>query len=174
MTVEGGPHEVRLRAVVEADLEFFVAYEHDPEAVRRSRFTPRPRDVFLRHWRERVLGDPDCLVRTVTFDGEVAGSVVSWTEGQRRFVGYWLGRPYWGRGIGSRAVGLFLELERVRPLYADPFAGNTASVRLLERHRFARAGTVRHGEDEHLLLVLGEASGESGQASGGANGQGSG
>ncbi|MEU6771172.1 GNAT family protein [Streptomyces sp. NPDC046759] len=156
MSEERGEHgEVSLRGVTDDDLFVFLAHEHDPEALRRSRFTPRPRDAFLRHWRERVLGDPDCLVRTVTLDGEVAGSVVSWTEGERRFVGYWLGRPYWGRGVGTRALGLFLEMDPVRPLYADPFGGNTASVRLLERHGFRRAGTVRHGEDEHVLLVLG-------------------
>ncbi|OLZ70817.1 GNAT family N-acetyltransferase [Streptomyces sp. IMTB 2501] len=155
---------VSLRGVTDDDLFVLLAYEHDPEAVRRSRFTPRPRDAFLRHWRERVLGDPDCLVRAVTVGGEVAGSVVSWTaEGERRFVGYWLGRPYWGRGVGTRALGLFLDLERVRPLYADPFHGNTASVRLLERHGFEQAGTVRHGADDHILLVLREHPGALGE-----------
>lgn len=147
---------MRLREVVEADLEAFLAYEHEPEALRRSRFRPRPRDAFMGHWRERVLGDATVLVRTVVVDGEVAGSVVAWWEGDRRFIGYWLGRPYWGRGIGGRALALFLGLERNRPLYADPFTGNTASVRLLEKHGFQHSGTVRHGEDEHALLVLTE------------------
>lgn len=148
--------DVLLRAVVDDDLLVFLDQEHDPEAVRLSRFTPRPREAFLAHWRGRVLGDPDCLVRTVTVGGEVAGHAVSWTGPDgRRFVGYWLGRPYWGRGVGTRALGLFLELEPVRPLYADPFPGNAASVRLLERHGFERVGTVRHGEDEHVLLALG-------------------
>ena len=145
---------VQLREVVEADLETFLAYEHDAEAVRRSRFTPRPRDRFMRHWKERVLADPDCLVRTVTVDDVVAGNVCSWSEGDRRFVGYWLGRDYWGRGVGSRALGLYLRLETVRPLYADPFKDNTASVRLLEKHGFQRAGTLTHDEDEHILLML--------------------
>lgn len=152
--------DVSLRPVREEDLERFLVYEHDPEAVRRSRFTPRPREAFLRHWRERILGDPDCLVRTVVADGEVAGNVGSWTQDGRRFVGYWLGRPYWACGVGTRALGLYLELERVRPLYADPFSGNAASVRLLEKHGFARAGTVRYGEDEHVLFVLGGADGD--------------
>ncbi|KUN82709.1 hypothetical protein AQJ66_21450 [Streptomyces bungoensis] len=152
----GGHGEVLLRAVVDEDLLVFLAQEHDPEAVRRSRFAPRPREAFLAHWRERVLGDPDCLVRTVTVGGEVAGHAVSWTAPDgRRYVGYWLGRPYWGRGVGTRALGLFLDLEPVRPLYADPFPGNAASVRLLEGHGFERVGTVRHGEDEHVLLALG-------------------
>ncbi|MFJ7148688.1 GNAT family N-acetyltransferase [Streptomyces sp. NPDC100445] len=147
---------VALRNVSDEDLEILFGYEHDPVAVRRSAFTPRPRDAFFRHWRERVLPDPDSLVRAVTVGGEVAGSVVSWTMDGRRYVGYWLGRAFWGRGVGTRALGLFLELERVRPLYADPFAGNTASVRLLGRHGFERIGTVRDGEREHVLLALGE------------------
>ena len=162
MTEQRNEHsEVLLREVVDDDLLVLLAYEHDPEAVRRSRFTPRPRDAFLMHWRERVLGDPDSLVRAVTVDAEVAGNIVSWTaEDGRRFVGYWLGRPYWGRGVGTRALGLFLELEPVRPLYADPFSGNTASVRLLRRHGFEPVGTVGHGDDGHVLLVLDPAGGD--------------
>jgi RimJ/RimL family protein N-acetyltransferase len=147
------PH-VLLRPVMEDDLEVFLAYEHDPEAVRRSRFTPRPRDAFLKHWRERVLGDPGGLVRTVTVDGEVAGNIVAWWEGEDRYVGYWLGRAYWARGIGTEALGAFLREERTRPLYADPFSGNTASVRLLEKHGFEHTGTIRDGDDEFNLLVL--------------------
>ncbi|MFF6880888.1 GNAT family N-acetyltransferase [Streptomyces sp. NPDC012474] len=146
--------DVRLRDVVEDDLEFLLAYEHDPEAVRRSRFTPRPRDAFLRQWKTRVLGDDTVFVQAVTVDGEVAGSVVAWWEGDRRFLGYWLGRRYWGRGIGSRALALFLQREHNRPLYADPAGANTGSVRLLERHGFQRTGTVRHGDNEHVVFVL--------------------
>ncbi|WP_203730609.1 GNAT family N-acetyltransferase [Streptomyces sp. SID12501] len=160
----GSGNDVRLRDVVEADLEFLLAYENDPEAVRRSRFTPRPRDAFMAHWKSRILGDSTVFAQTVTVDTEPAGSIVAWWEDQqdqqgvggrgRRFIGYWLGRPYWGRGIGSVALGQFLLRETNRPLHADPFAGNTGSVRLLERHGFRRTGTVRHGENEHIMLVL--------------------
>ncbi|MFF7792285.1 GNAT family N-acetyltransferase [Streptomyces sp. NPDC007991] len=146
--------DVRLRDVVEDDLEAFFAYEQDPEAARRSRFTPRPREAFMTHWKRRVLGDDTNVVRTVTADGDVAGNFVAWWEEDRRFLGYWLGRAYWGRGIGSRALELFLEREKNRPLHADPFSGNTGSVRLLEKHGFRPAGTVRYGDDEHVLLVL--------------------
>jgi RimJ/RimL family protein N-acetyltransferase len=145
--------EVRLRDFEEADLEVFLAYEHDPEAVRRSRFPPRERDAFMTHWRTRVLR-PEGRVATVTVDGEVAGYFLSWWTEDRRFVGYWFGRQFWGRGIGTRAMRQFLGLETTRPLYADPYVGNTASVRLLERCGFRREGTVRHDGDEFLLLVL--------------------
>jgi RimJ/RimL family protein N-acetyltransferase len=150
---------VRLRDVLDSDLEAFLAYEHDPEAVRRSRFTPRPRDAFMQHWRTRVLGNETGLVRTVLVGDDVAGNIVSWWDGDRRFLGYWLGRPYWGRGIGTRALALFLELEKTRPLYADPFHDNTASIRLLERHGFQRTGTLPHDDDGYVLLVLSDGAG---------------
>ena len=146
--------DVGLREVQAPDLEVFFEQGRDPEAVRRSRFPPRDREAFMAHWTERVLGDPTVLVRTVTADGEPAGNVVSWWKEDRRFVGYWLGRPYWGRGVGTRALRLFLQRERVRPLYADPFSGNTASVRLLEKCGFQHAGTVKYGPAEHRMLVL--------------------
>ncbi|MFJ9108845.1 GNAT family N-acetyltransferase [Streptomyces sp. NPDC102283] len=148
-------NSVRLRDVEPADLEFFLAYEHDPEAVRRSRFPPREREAFMAHWTSKVLGDPANLVQTVVVDGATAGNIVAWWDGERRTIGYWLGRPYWGRGVGTRALTAFLERETARPLYADPVAGNTGSVRLLEKCGFTAAGTERHGENEHVVLVLG-------------------
>ncbi|MFI0422588.1 GNAT family N-acetyltransferase [Spongiactinospora sp. 9N601] len=145
---------VRLRAVRRGDLKAFLAQEHDPEAVRRARFAPRPEAAFMTHWTERILADPAVLVRTIAVDGEPGGHVISWWDDERRFIGYWLGRSYWGRGIGTTALTLFLNEEPVRPLYADPFAGNTASVRLLERLGFLRQGRIAHGAAEHILLAL--------------------
>jgi RimJ/RimL family protein N-acetyltransferase len=146
--------DVELREVQVSDLEVFVEQGQDPEAVRRSRFPPRDREAFLAHWTGRILGDPTVLVRTVTADGEPAGHVVSWWKEDRRFVGYWLGRQFWGRGIATTALIHFLELEPIRPLYADPYTGNTASVRLLEKCGFEAEGTVWYDGDEHTLLVL--------------------
>ncbi|GAA1509165.1 GNAT family N-acetyltransferase [Streptomyces synnematoformans] len=151
----GMTEELRLRDVVEEDLEVFLAHEHDPENVRRSRFPPRERERFMTHWRETILRDPTCLVQTVAVDGRTAGGVVAWWDGDRRFLGYVFGREFWGRGIGTRAVGRFLELERHRPLYADPYVGNTGSVRLLEKLGFRRTGDSDwNGDDEHVVLVL--------------------
>ena len=147
--------EVRLRDVEEPDLEVFFEQQLDPEAARVANFPSRDRERFMTHWTTRTLADPTVFVQTVTADGEVAGNIVAWWDRDRRFVGYWLGRAYWGRGVGTRALRLFLQRERVRPLYADPFSGNTASVRLLEKCGFERSGTVRYGQAEHIMLVLG-------------------
>ncbi|MEU0564679.1 GNAT family N-acetyltransferase [Nonomuraea sp. NPDC005983] len=149
-------HDVQLRDVQEADLETFFQQEQDPEAARRSQFPPRERDRFMTHWTTKILDDPTVYVQAVTVDGELAGNIIAWWEEDERFIGYWFGREYWGRGIGTRALTLFLQQEKARPLYADPYIGNTGSVRLLERCGFRRTATVMHGENEHVMLVLGE------------------
>lgn len=148
--------DVRLRPVQESDLDVFYEQEQDPEAARRSNFPPRERTRFMNHWRTVVLGEPTGLTRAITVDGQVAGNIVAWWEGDRRYIGYWLGREFWAKGVGTEALALFLKEEEIRPLYADPAARNTASVRLLRRHGFQDAGTVVHDGVEHLLLVLGE------------------
>lgn len=58
------------------------------------------------------------------------------------------------RDVEEADLELFFQKEKTRPLYPDPFAGNTGSVKLLEKCGFQRSGTVRHGEDEHIMLVL--------------------
>ncbi len=61
-------------------------------------------------------------------------------------IGYWLGEPYWGRGLMSEVVRGFSdklltdpELHRV---FATPFEGNAASLRVLEKAGFSREGTL--------------------------------
>ncbi|WP_197093430.1 GNAT family N-acetyltransferase [Nonomuraea sp. SBT364] len=143
--------DVSLRDVTEADLETFHEQECDPEAARRARWRPREHDAFITHWKNKVLGDPTGFVQAVVVDGALAGNIVAWWAGERRFIGYWLGREFWGKGVGTLALTRFLELEPTRPLHADPHEGNVGSVRLLERCGFQRTGT---DPDGHVLLVL--------------------
>lgn len=62
-------------------------------------------------------------------------------------ISYWIGRPYWGRGIASAAVSLFVrkclaEKPGLPALFARVKIGNTASFRVLEK-----AGFVTDGPD---------------------------
>jgi RimJ/RimL family protein N-acetyltransferase len=62
-------------------------------------------------------------------------------------IGYWLGEPYWNRGIATEALTavtrhVFGHFELSR-LYAVPFADHTASVRVLEKAGYAREGRMR-------------------------------
>jgi RimJ/RimL family protein N-acetyltransferase len=143
---------VVMRAVEESDIEVFYEQQLEEEAVRRAQFPARDRERFMTHWRTNVLGNPTGHVETVTLDGEVAGNIVAWWQDGRRFVGYWLGQRFWGRGVGTAALRQFLQREQVRPLYAEPYVGNTASVRLLERCGFRGVGTDQAGDLEFVVL----------------------
>jgi RimJ/RimL family protein N-acetyltransferase len=146
--------EVVLRDLVEADLEVLYEQQREEEAVRRAQFPARDREPFMTHWRTKVLADPANAVQIVVAGSEVAGSFMAWWRDDRRFIGYWLGQRFWGRGVGTAALRQFLQREQIRPLYADPFIGNTASVKLLERCGFHRVGTDHEGDLEFAVLML--------------------
>ena len=134
---------IELREVVEADLSVFFEYQRDPESNAMAAVAPRETDAFLEHWRTRVLGDSATKVQTILESGNVAGSVLSWAAPPNRFVGYWLGRDFWGRGIATAALELFLrDHDRERPLAATVAVHNVASMRVLETCGFARMGAI--------------------------------
>ena len=62
-------------------------------------------------------------------------------------LGYWLAEPFWGRGIMTGAVCAFTEYAfrefSLNRIYAEPFAHNLASVRVLEKAGFLREGVLR-------------------------------
>jgi ribosomal-protein-alanine N-acetyltransferase len=62
-------------------------------------------------------------------------------------IGYWLGEPYWGRGIMSGALAAFTVFAfsefRLRRLYAQVLEWNPASMRVLEKCGYAREGRLR-------------------------------
>ena len=80
-------------------------------------------------------------------------------------VGYWLGEPFWGRGITAEAVKLlsdyaFATCNMLR-LFALPFADNAQSIRVLEkagytREAILRASSVKHGvaRDQALYALV--------------------
>lgn len=62
-------------------------------------------------------------------------------------LGYWLAEPYWGKGIMTEAVTRFTdfcfkEFGLVR-IYAEPYASNPKSARVLEKAGFALEGVMR-------------------------------
>jgi RimJ/RimL family protein N-acetyltransferase len=131
-----GAGEVVLRDVTEGDLPIFFEQQLDPEATAVAAFPPRDLDKFMAHWSSKVLGDPSVVVKTVLFEGRVAGNVVCFERSGLREIGYWIGREYWGKGVATRALSAFLDLVPARPLYAHVAVHNVASIRVLEKCGF--------------------------------------
>lgn len=113
-----------------------------PHPYRRADF-----DSYFEHSSKQ---DP---VRTlaIVVDGRAVGSVgvvpgadIERVSGE---IGYWLGKPFWGRGIATaavkgatrRAVAQF-GFTRV---FAIPFVENIGSIRVLEKAGFVREGLMK-------------------------------
>jgi RimJ/RimL family protein N-acetyltransferase len=148
---------VWLRPVEAGDIEVFFAQQSDPEAQQRANFPGRERQAFFEHWERRVLGNQTGRARAIIVDGDVAGNIVAWWQDGRRLVGFWLGREFWGRGLGTRALSAFVGAgqEETRPLYAEAAVQNVASIRALKRCGFAELEVIQEGPDEFVVLKLG-------------------
>ena len=136
---------VELREVEDADSDTIFAQMRDPEAVRMAAFTaddPDDRAAFDRHL-TRLRTDPDITLRAITEDGRLVGTIASFRVGADTEVTYWLDRSAWGRGIASRALALFLDVVRVRPMYARAAEDNAGSLRVLRKAGFRDIGTER-------------------------------
>jgi RimJ/RimL family protein N-acetyltransferase len=98
-------------------------------------FGAKEHDAHVEHW-ARILVNPDSIVRTIELDGEVCGNMMSWSQEGKRFVGYWIDRAKWGRGVGTEALRLFVAELQMRPLYALVVITNIGSQRVLEKAGF--------------------------------------
>ena len=147
-----------LRDVVDDDIPIFFEHQNDPEAIEMAAFPPREWEPFHAHW-GRIRQDETCVTKTIVSDGEVAGNICSWPRDDKRYVGYWLGREFWGKGLATRALEEFV-VELERPLYADVSTANIGSIRVLEKCGFTVIDrTVEHdegfgGEIELLVMKL--------------------
>ncbi len=124
-----------LRDVSEEDFPVFFEHQLDPDACAMAAFAGRDRDAFMAHWTD-ILSDDTVVKRTILFDGHVAGYIVSFVRSDRRQLGYWIGKTFWGKGVATRAVAEFLGLLEMRPLYAYVAKHNLASLRVLEKCGF--------------------------------------
>lgn len=102
-------------------------------------------------WIARHAGESPAVSFVIDVDGEAIGSIGlrigADIERCGAELGYWLGEPFWGRGIASDAIMLtsaygFEALGLLR-IFAVPFAGNAPSQRVLEKAGFSREGVMR-------------------------------
>ncbi len=93
----------------------------------------------------------DTFAFAVTAAEKVVGSIGAFRCGNihRRTaeIGYYIGEPYWGKGYASSAVKqicrhIFSKTDIIR-IFAEPFAYNAASCRVLEKAGFQFEGTLR-------------------------------
>ena len=158
--------DILLRDVAEADLPIFYQQQLDPVANVMAAFTPKDpadRDAFTARW-AKILADPSITAKTILFQEQVAGHIVSHAWFGQPEISYWIGREYWGQGVATAALARFLGIVNTRPLYARAAKDNIGSIRVLQKNGFTMISealsfsNARGEEVEELILHLRQSS----------------
>ena len=153
---------IQLRAVETADLPIFFAYQQEPESIQMAAFTvkdPSDKAAFDTHW-DKIIADDSVFIRTILYEGEVAGSVLKYEMFGEAEVSYWIGKKFWGKGVATEALRQFLQILAIRPLHARVAKDNLGSTRVLQKCGFKITGedkgfaNARGEEIEEYVLML--------------------
>ena len=146
---------VTLRPIIADDLMTLYEFHADPQAASMAVMTPRDQPAFMAHW-TRIMADPTVTLRCILADGVLAGSISCFFMDGKHWVGYFIGREHWGRGIATRALKALLTEVQIRPLHARAARSNVGSVTVLERGGFTLTG-YRHAPAEAQFPACEEA-----------------
>ena len=155
--IDIGP-KLYLDSIRKSDVESFVRYLNDIEIYRNTCSIPNPytqKDAlaFLRLVRdfEKVNEvQREWAIRLKEKDELIGCIGLLYNDGvqsHKSEFGYWLGRPFWNKGIMSDVVSKFADhclhnIGLVR-LSARVFSHNDKSMRVLEKAGFEREGLIR-------------------------------
>jgi len=136
----------------ESDAEELYKYASDPEIGPRAGWPPHQsveesREIIRtilsneRTWAV-MLKETEKLVGCIGYlPARSANLTIADNEGE---VGYWIGRPYWGRGLCSEALQLLVDYcfgeKQIDTLWGDYFPDNPASGRVMEKCGFRTTG----------------------------------
>lgn len=135
------------------------------------------RDVFPHPYTDQdghgfirlVKKDKNGMRSAIELNGKFAGMIGAFPQTDvNKFtaeIGYWLGEPYWGKGIMTEAIRLkcleIFENTDINRVFAAVFAYNKASARILEKNGFQFEGTAKEAvfkdgafHDEHRYALL--------------------
>jgi len=150
MRIEFG--EYMIRDWVDEDASSLARYANNRKIAMwlRDRFPSPYRPADAKAFLARVSRQNPRTVFAIATQHEAIGGIgLEFRDDVHRFtaeLGYWLGEPFWSRGIMTEAIRLFtpwaFENFEVHCIYATVFEGNAASARVLEKAGFAREGRL--------------------------------
>ena len=118
-------------------------------------YTKENAEIFIAF----VTKDDPVHIFCIDVEGEAVGGIgiilQTGIHQKNAELGYWLGQPFWGRGIVTNAVKKMIvftfENYDINRIFARPFATNDASVRVLEK-----AGFVLEARFDNALFKNGQ------------------
>jgi len=139
-----------LRAPIRGDVPELVKLADNPRIAEVLARLPHPYTradgiAFVEIMAQRADERPYAITMGGAFVGIVG---FSYAEGEPPELGYWLGEPFWGKGIMSEAVKVLIEAAFATRAYprikSRALASNLGSLNVLEKAGFKR---IREGLD---------------------------
>lgn len=163
----------KLRPWLPTDLESLIKYANNKNVSRclRDRFPfPYTKEDGEKWINVGSKADPQDSF-AIEINGEAVGGVGlmpgSDTARLTSEIGYWLGEPFWGKGIATEALKILtkyaLETRKFVRVYAVVSENNPASAKVLEKAGYAlesrqKKATIKAGVilDQFMYVILGE------------------
>lgn len=130
--------KLSLKKTKEENLKTLFFYQTDDESSQMAAFTsedPNDEKAYREKW-TRIINNPQINMQTIFRDNIILGSVMHFDMMNETNILHWIGRKYWGNGIATKALKLFLEKAKKRPLIARAAFDNYGSQKVLEKCGF--------------------------------------
>ncbi len=143
-----------LRSYQNGDEVSLLQYASNPKvsAHLENRFPSPYTAADARFWVQTQLLQPKPITNAALIIGEkVAGGIGITLQNDIYYknarIGYWLGEPFWGKGIMTEALALFTDYVfdqfEVTRIYAGVFGSNTASAKVLQKAGYQQEGVFK-------------------------------
>ncbi len=144
-----------LRPFHEADIPAIVRLLQTPDIAQTTLNIPYPYDKDkAREWltfqrQERMAGTGYTFAIVRREDERLIGAIDIRPNARHKKaeIGYWIGKPYWGRGYATEAVRAIIhfgfETLEMNRIYALHFTGNPASGRVMQKAGMQFEGVLR-------------------------------
>ncbi len=145
---------VQLTPFVLGDAPLVQRYAGDPEVARTTLNVPHPypegaAEKWIASHRPQYLDRRNVVFAVRSLAGELVGAInlaLDLRNGVGE-LGYWVGRPFWGRGYGTSAarvvVDYAFETFALNKVSARHLSANAASGRVMEKAGMIREGILR-------------------------------
>ena len=143
---------ITLRHWLDTDAEALYKYASEPEVGLRAGWSPHKQEQESWEIIRNVFTTPTTWAIAWNETGEAIGAMgygpscecsLPSRDGEPT-VGYWVGRPYWGKGICTEALHLMISYIRqttnIKSLISGHFIDNPASGRVMEKCGFLPTG----------------------------------
>ena len=163
--------KILLRYWEESDTEALFKYASDPDVGPRAGWPVHKSVEESREIIRTFFHNETTWAIVLKETGEAIGCIGYYTHETSNIpigendceVGYWVGKPYWNKGICTEALKLMLDYcineKHFEDIWADHFTGNPASGRVMEKCGFIDTGMLNKcsqlvGGDKDMVKVF--------------------